>query len=266
VEALEERAVPAVFNVNSTAELLNPPAGTVTLRSAIEMANATPGSNTINLTVPGTYSIALPTSPTPDPAKGAFIKPNPSGLSGSTLTVQNTSGGPVAVDGSHFSRAFDVNPDDNLVPGPFTVVMQGFTIQNGVASPGDGAAGSGGGIRDQGSVNLTLTNMSLTNNLATAGGGLESDGSGKVVLNAGTVVTANTSANQGGGIWLDGIQQGNTSQSASLTVNGSLISNNQALSPGGIGNGAVNITDSRLSGNTAGFTGAASATTITRAR
>ena len=36
--------VPAVFNVNSLADMLNPPAGAVTLRSAIQAANATPGA------------------------------------------------------------------------------------------------------------------------------------------------------------------------------------------------------------------------------
>ena len=35
VETLENRLVPAVFNVNSLADMLNPPAGAVTLRSAI---------------------------------------------------------------------------------------------------------------------------------------------------------------------------------------------------------------------------------------
>jgi len=51
LEVLEDRNTPAVFNVNSTADILNPPAGGVTLRSAIEAANATPGGNTIDLTV-----------------------------------------------------------------------------------------------------------------------------------------------------------------------------------------------------------------------
>ena len=51
VEYLEDRLVPATFNVNTTADLLNPGPGVTTLRSAIEQANATPGGNTINLTV-----------------------------------------------------------------------------------------------------------------------------------------------------------------------------------------------------------------------
>ena len=62
VEMLEDRCVPATFNVNSLADILTPPAGTVTLRSAIQAANTTPDANgnTINLTVPGVYQITLP--------------------------------------------------------------------------------------------------------------------------------------------------------------------------------------------------------------
>jgi hypothetical protein len=47
------------FNVNSRADVLYPPAGTVTLRSAIQAANASPGGNIINLTMPGPYKITL---------------------------------------------------------------------------------------------------------------------------------------------------------------------------------------------------------------
>src|SRR5262249_39638566 len=54
VESLEDRLLLSTLNVNSTADILNPGPGVVTLRSAIQQANHTPGGNTINLTVPGT--------------------------------------------------------------------------------------------------------------------------------------------------------------------------------------------------------------------
>src|SRR5262249_18187940 len=60
LEMLEDRLAPAVFNVNSLADVLNPPPGVVTLRSAIQMANNTPGGNVINLTQGGTYKITIP--------------------------------------------------------------------------------------------------------------------------------------------------------------------------------------------------------------
>src|SRR5260370_29858038 len=61
LESLEDRCVPAVFNVNNTADILAPPSGTVTLRSAIQAANTNAdATNTINLTLPGPYPITLP--------------------------------------------------------------------------------------------------------------------------------------------------------------------------------------------------------------
>ena len=72
VEMLEDRIAPAVFNVNSLADILNPPLGVVTLRSAIEATNATAGSNTINLTVAGTYAIKLAGAGEDNNATGDF--------------------------------------------------------------------------------------------------------------------------------------------------------------------------------------------------
>src|SRR5438132_3060982 len=111
LEALEDRCVPAVFNVNSTADILIPPAGVVTLRSAIEAANATPGNNTINLTVAGTYKITLAGTGEDNNLTGDFdIIPNPLSAPNSTLLIRNTSGGTVIVDGNQLDRVFDINP------------------------------------------------------------------------------------------------------------------------------------------------------------
>jgi predicted outer membrane repeat protein len=294
-ETLEDREVPAVFNVNSVADVLHPPRGVMTLREAIELANATPGNNIINLNVGGTYKIASPNDGMNDNLSGAFtIIPNPNSPAGSTLTIRNTSGRQVIVDGNHLDRVFDINPQDVTAPTKFTVLLEGFTIQHGIAMPGDGAAGSGGGIRDQGNVSLTLFDMTVRGNRATAdgggismenasstpwtltvtastiadnhagdaGGGIDTDGSGKVMVNGGTVITGNTTVNQGAGIWLDAIQVGDVFQSANLTVNHATVTNNGAISTGGIGggignagNGAVLIYNTTLSGNFAGATG-----------
>jgi hypothetical protein len=292
LEGLEERCAPAVFNVNSNADLLTPPVGTVTLRSAIQAANATPGNNTINLTIPGTYQITLVGTPgESDNLAGEFaIIPNAANTGPSTLLIQNTSGGTVIVDANHLNRVFDINPGNTNNPATkLLVTMAGFTIQNGVAFPGDAAPGSGGGIRDQGNANLTLFNMTVANNAATAdgggismenapvstpwtltinastidnnhagdaGGGVETDGTGKVFINAGTVISGNTCLNQGAGIWLDAIGAG----SADLTIRGALISNNTATNgpTGGIGNagsGTVIIDGSTVANNFSGTTG-----------
>jgi hypothetical protein len=286
VECLEDRSVPAVYTVNTLADLGMPfgvdftngqilnaqqhDTGTVTLRSAIEAANHTAGGNTINLAIAGLYQIQLaPVVPNEaDNQYGEFAI-----LPEGNLTIQNTSGGAVMVDGNQLSRVFDINPGTtNNDATHFTDTFIGFTITGGRAldpmNP-DGATSSGGGIRDQGNQSLTLTNMVVTNNSATAdgggisvenlettpwtlainnstvsnnqagdaGGGVETDGSGKVVIIS-SVISGNTCVNQGAGIWLDAI--GN--DSAILTITGSLVSANTALNgpTGGIGNAGNN--------------------------
>jgi hypothetical protein len=301
LEPLEDRLSPAVFNVNSLLDLslapgVNPDGtikgtSTVTLRSAIQAANAIPGGNTINLTVPGTYQITLtPTTPNEtDNLAGEFAI-----LPEGNLTIQNTSGGAVTVRGGGQSRVFDINPADTNNPATaFLVTMQGFTITNGKvfdatgANP-DGPDGTGGGIRDQGNQSLTLTNMVISHNTATAdgggvamentvsstwtltinastisgnnagdsGGGVETDGSGTVVMNTDTVISGNTAANQGAGVYLDAIG----TASANLTMTGVLVSGNSATngSGGGItnaGSGAVTVTGCTVENNSAAESG-----------
>ena len=119
----------------------------------------------------------------------------------------------------------------------------------------DGPNASGGGIRDQGPVDLTLNNDMVSNSSATAdgggismenlastkwmltlnnttvsnnhagdaGGGVEEDGTGSVNINNSTI-TGNTTLNQGGGIWLDAINNG----TATLNVTNTLVSGNSA--------------------------------------
>jgi hypothetical protein len=299
LELLEDRLVPATYNVIGLADGLG--AVTMTspgvfnapsLRSAIQAANASAGGNTINLTLPGVYPITLHgTAGETDNTAGEFaIQPT-----GGDLTIQNTSGGKVTVDAGGQSRVFDINPNfDAANPTTaFKVTFQGFTIENGsvtdAANP-DGPNASGGGIRDQGNASLTLNNVVVTNNTATAdgggvamenvasvpwtltvnnstvsgnhagdaGGGLETDGSGKIFVN-GSTITGNTSVNQGAGIWLDAIQVGTVFQGANLTVTGTLLTNNTAVAPnnagGGIGNagnGTVTIQSSTLANNYSG--------------
>jgi hypothetical protein len=248
VEVLEDRLAPAVFNVISTADNNNPVitaghAGTAadpflapSLRSAITAANATAGDNTVNLAVAGTYKITRPGTPgETDNAAGEFAIVPKAG--GGNLTIQNTSGFAVTVDGNHLNRVFDINPNPGNTPKA-TITFTGFTITGGIAAPGDGAGGSGGGIRDQGNVSLTLNDVVVTGNSATAdgggivmenatgstpwtltvnnstitsnhagdaGGGIDTDGKGFVNINEGTLIKGNSTVNQGGGIWLDAI-------------------------------------------------------------
>jgi hypothetical protein len=306
VEELEDRLVPSTFNVTGLGDGLFPVTKTGpdtfnarTLRSAIEAANATPGNNTINLTRMGTYQITIPpaspddTPATENNATGDFdIIPNSSSPIGSSLTIRNTSGGQAAVSANGLDRIFDINPDNATPPRGFTVVLQGFTIENGNASPGDGAAGSGGGVRDQGNINLTLTNMVVTHNNATAdgggvvmfnmregswtltvnnstisdnhagdaGGGIDTDGTGTFFI-INSLVTGNTDINQGAGIYVDVATGSSNPAGAKMTMTNTVVSNNSALafsitaSGGGISNagtGKMIIDHSTIENN---FTG-----------
>ena len=225
-----------------------------TLRAAISAVDTstTGANNVIDLDVAGTYKITLAGTPgESDNAAGEFAI-IPTGTNGSSLTIQNTSGGVVVVDGNHLNRVFDINPGNTTTTPKFSVTMSSFSIADGLASPGDGPAGTGGGIRDQNNVSLTLNNMTIADNTATAdgggvsmenvvstpwtltvnnstvidnhagdaGGGLETDGSGKVFVN-GSTIRDNTSVNQGAGIWLDAILASNgTVGSATVTAGG----------------------------------------------
>jgi hypothetical protein len=280
VEQLESRLVPATYNVNTLADptigtpttMVNNANGrigatkTVSLRSAIEAANHTPGNNMIRLTLPGVYKIGLPGAGEDDNLTGDFdINPNAASASGSSLTIMNASVGKVIVDGNHLDRVFDINPKATA-PAGFTVIFRSLTIRNGVASPGDGAAGSGGGIRDQGNVNLTLMNMVVTRNLATAdggglvmfnaadgtwkltisnstisnnhagdaGGGIDTDGKGSGgVFITNSQITGNTDLNQGAGVYID-VPAGAppTANGADMTMTRTLVANNEALAVG----------------------------------
>ena len=132
LEYLEDRLVPAVINVTTLAD----GAGAGTLRSAIAQANTNDANgdtnNTINLTVAGNYNVG-------QLGLGglqifANATANQSGLS---LTIQNTSGGNVAISGDNMTRVFDINPNvvvpaNNVVLGAVTI--NGVTIENGLAS------------------------------------------------------------------------------------------------------------------------------------
>lgn len=280
LEYLEDRVVPAVIDVTT----LSDGTGAGTLRSAIAQANTNDANgdttNTINLTVAGTYNIG-------QLGALAIFSNATATQSGLSLTIQNTSGGNVAISGNNLSRVFDINPNDIIQTNPNValgaVTINGVTIENGLAQSGDGATGTGGGIRDQGPVDLTLNNDTLTNNSASAdgggvsmeqpgsttsthwalmlnnttvsnnhagdaGGGVEEDGTGLVNIVNSTIV-GNTTLNQGGGVWLDAINNA----TATLNVTNTFVADNSAgMLGGGIGNagsGAVSILNSTIEGN-----------------
>ena len=254
LEGLERRDVPAVFNVNSLADTLSPPTGALTLRLALQEAASAPGGNTINLTVGGTYAISS--------GNGAFTIP----ATGGNLTIVNTSNQEVAIDGGKASRVFDIDPADT--PTAISVTFQGFTIQNGVATAtGSANSGSGGGIRVNGPISLTLNGVTLINDsAATAGGGLfmgSTSGTDAWALTLNNSTVYNDAVNNaitgvgGGGISASG------GVSDSVTINSSQFTGNSTTGAGGalyVGPSVTNallINSSTFSNNSASKNGGA---------
>jgi uncharacterized repeat protein (TIGR01451 family) len=236
LEALEERQVPAIFNVTSLLD--SNAAGSGALRRAITDANATAGPNQIRILTPGTYRLTLNGTDDDNSAGDLDILNN-------GVTIANQSGGSVVIDAGGLTtpdRVIDVTP----LGGAIAVTITGVTIQAGSVSPGK-FGGFGGGIQVQGGSILTLNNDIVQNNKDVfAGGGIfvsDSD----LRLNA-TTVRNNSSSGLGGGI----ATSGHTSR---LRIVDSLIANNSSDAGGGIATGGstsdITITGSEFLGNSA---------------
>jgi hypothetical protein len=230
VEGLEDRLVPATFLVTTTADVVNPADGLLSLREAISMANATAAADTIMLKA-GTYAIGIDIAGEDANAGGDFDVTNP-------LTIVGRSAAATVVDGAHLDRVFDVI-------GQFDVQFSNLTIQNG--QEGISVAGAGVNALD---ANITLNHSTVRRNTCSSGAGIWAL-NGDVTLNHSTV-TDNIATGNGGGIW---------ALNGDVTLDRSTVSGNQGANGGGIfaGSGAVTATDSRLTGNTATrpFNGAA---------
>src|SRR5215471_10561470 len=203
-------APPTVFNVNSTADILSPGAGTVTLRSAIVAANADVSGmpSVINLTVAGTYTLTLANATEESAAMSGDLDITTTnhsvtiagmGTTGPNATIIDASG---LNTGSMHDRAF------HITGSGVTAIFQDLVIQNGQAT-NDGTSGAstdptatgngdrkGGGILNNGG-SVTLTNVVIKSCQALgrgdqagapAGSILEADGGGLASIGTGTVV------------------------------------------------------------------------------
>ncbi len=252
LEALESRQLLTFYVVNSAADIANPAAGVITLRSAVEAANASASVNTIVIPTAGTYDLT---------GGGLTI------TSDSNLTIENTSGGTVTIDagGQHADFLIEPQVDTEAVTDTFI----GLTITDGNAAGLD----AGGGILVEEVASLTLNQCVVTGNFADEGGGIGLDGTGTLTLN-GTQVVDNAAAELGGGIVSletgvvnvggQSLIAGNTAgqsqgggginmHEGKLTVTGSVIRDNRALDGfgGGIAatGGAVAISGSLIEDN-----------------
>ena len=227
-------AYAATFTVNTTGDgadnnladgVCNDGGGNCSLRAAIQQANATAGTDTINITVNGTINLtgALPVINTNMTINGP---------GSGQLTVRRDTGGAY--------RIFTVS-------GPATVAISGLTVTNGLTadgtpgSPFANQGGPGGGILNSGV--LTLTDVVVTGNSTGIGGsGINSGDFGAY-------------GGYGGGI----------SSSGTLTMTNCTVSNNttgkggggSSGGPGGLGGGiqvtgTLNMSHCFVTGNNTG--------------
>ncbi len=189
--ALEDRRLLSVFAVTSAAD----DGSNGTLRSAVEQANAA--------TSPSQIEFELGTSPaTIALSQGQLELSN---TAQATTIYDGPGQGPVTVSGGGASRVFRVNAG-------VTASITGLTITGGSTT------GNGGGLYNQGTVNLTA--CTITGNSAASGGGIADVGQINVTD---STITGNSAA-YGGGLYEDGLG----------TLNACTIAGNAAGTAGGI--------------------------------
>jgi fibronectin-binding autotransporter adhesin len=208
-------APPVVLNVNSTADILSPPAGVVTLRSAIVAANADPGANPviINLTVAGTYNLTLANATQENAAASGDLDITTT-LHSVTIAGGGASGpGATIIDASGLNAGTNRDRAFQITGAGVTAIFQDLAIRNGQAAD-DGTSGVstnpaaqntgrfGGGILNNGG-SVTLTNVIIQS--------CQSLGKGDSVINDHTQLDC-----FGGGI-------------ASLTASGAVVVTNSTL-------------------------------------
>jgi len=264
LEVLEDRVTPSV-TVTTTQDLSTPVAGQLSLREAINMVNAGQvADNTIILSA-GTYQNT----------QGALNITH-------SLILQGAGSGTTILDGGGTDRVILIDPIAAV-----NVQFSGLTVQNGNTN-GDGgginvldvsgqsstltvqnciitantaemsAFGGGGIFANNG--DIVVSNSQITNNQSSfAGGGIadNNQGTGNVTI-TNSLIADNTAGFEGGGIALVNAGPG------ALTVTGSTIKGNSVTSTitplGGGGifantNGAVNIGNTTIEGNTSTFNG-----------
>ncbi|HAW28777.1 MAG TPA: hypothetical protein DCY03_11760, partial [Planctomycetaceae bacterium] len=209
-------------------------AATVTLRAAIQEANALVGSNVIELAA-GTYLLGIGGIDEDQSATGDLdIRDN--------LTIRGQGVGVTIIDGGALDRIFQIFAG-------ITLNLENLTITNGYLTGSD----DGAGIRNSGTT--TLTNVEVTGNVAEdSAGGINNSG---LMVIVDSTISNNTAGGSGGGLRNTG----------TLQVSRSTISGNTTERDGGAlfnaGTGTVTVTNSTFSGNSSDRSGGAIRNTST---
>jgi len=152
-----------------------------------------------------------------------------------SMTIQGPGANLLTISGNNSSRVF------NVTASPGVVNFSGLTISNGQVPGGS----SGGGILNNSTAAVNITNSTLSNNSAGFGGGILNFSTGVVNISNSTL-NNNTASPSGGGIFNNG--------TGTVNVTNSTISGNTASAGGGIFNvqsGPINVTNSTITGNSA---------------
>jgi hypothetical protein len=159
---------------------------------------------------------------------GAIILTSGELLVDESVTINGAGADVLAVDGNTVSRVF------RIVFLGESVAISGFTIRNGHAGT------AGGGIDNENNATLTITNCTISGNVAGLGGGTFNNGMLTITT---TTISGNFSSNG---------RAAYNSGGGTLTITNSTVSGNSASEGGGIFNiAAFAITNSTFSGNSA---------------
>lgn len=243
---------PVVITVDTTADetaadpgsgLCRTASGTCTLRAAVQVANARPGSTIV---VPaGRYVLAIP--PDPQKVQGRNADPTTGDLNLTAPTVLRGAGRDRTV--------LDANGIDRVLSIASPVTVAGLTVTGGVTAQHEIPFYDTGGGGIANSSNLVLDDVVVRGNSAGYGGGIFNV-PGSDLHTKNTIITGNTSGEAGG------VRCDNT-----CTFTDSTISDNHVINPGkwyrpggfagrggGVdvrGRGVVTFDRATVSGNTA---------------
>jgi hypothetical protein len=206
LETIESRLAPAIFNVTNLAD-----SGTGSLRQAILDANSNGEPDVIDFQVSGTIAMT----------NGEMAIFN-------DLTIVGPGSGLLTIDAQGKSRIFNIENE-----GTVHASISGMNLINGLAGQGGGGAIEVG----FGTIDLHLSDVSISNCQANRGGAVDINGSNALVVDN-CNLTGNTSTDRGGAVFLGSSSNGQFRDST--------ISGNQAVFSSGGGiyadvNAAVSI-------------------------
>ncbi|MGR8934574.1 MAG: choice-of-anchor Q domain-containing protein [Gammaproteobacteria bacterium] len=203
-------------------------AGAGSLRQALLDANGAAGADTIDFQAGLNGTITLTT--------GQLAATD-------DVTITGPGAATLAVSGNNASRVLQINGFST------DVTISGLSLTAG------NAAGKGGCLNSPSAGSLTLSNVSISNCVATGdGGGINLDDPNYAVTIDNSTISGNTSGGQGGGVHLYG-------NDAPIVIQNSTISGNSSASDGGgiylydTDGSGITLINTTVSGNTAGGNG-----------